>query len=276
MIAEHFHFSDFDKGGRLVSKQDRRSNRNWKTCCCCLQVRTVTISIGIWDLIMDIMVLSFSVALLTYDFGQGQGQDQEGSTGGVMTVTAIPVPVPDRMLPIPRSKSELLNKLDNLRQIRLERMEYVQEASKNASLHVIPLTVINMLMTLLMIYGAARGKLAYLMPFLVLRVTIFCIFCVTTVYYIPSVTELIMNPKVKFPLPMREEFVLRWDPPWGPFIIVLFMTVLILVKACIIGVIWKCYKNLKSKSGRHEDPTCSVMGLHQNFLHGGPDCDIDC
>ncbi|CAL8133107.1 unnamed protein product [Orchesella dallaii] len=268
--VDHNQFNQFDTGGMSASGPQRRirNDDNWKTCCC-FQVRPVTIYIGIWDLIMDLLVLAFLAVLLTYDPGQ-----VSYSGGAVITTTSYPIPVPDKKLPIPRSKHELLERLEKYRVLRQERTEFVLQASKKAALFLIPLTVFNTLMTLLMVYGAVRGKLAYLMVFLVLRVINFCIYCSAMLYYLPVLTELVINPAEKLPLPLREQ-ILRENPSSLVVIIVIFMTILTIVKAVIIGVIWKCYWSLKLKNLRPEDPS-SVIGLHQNFLQGDPISELEC
>jgi len=153
----------------------------------------------------------------------------------------------------------------------------VLDTNRKATSQVILLTVCNMLITLLMVYGAVRGKPSYLMPFFVLRVFDFCIFCLTMVgyfSYLPNVTEGIMNTQG---MPFRDEF-LRMDPQLLSFITLIFIVAFIAVKAYIIGVIWNCYKYLMLRNTvirgviayRHDDPT-SIMGLQQNLLPDLPD-----
>jgi hypothetical protein len=201
---------------------------------------------------------------------------------------------PEQFLPTPLSKSsdELYqepksepltfeqhesdrNRMDNLRNGPLN---FVVETRKGNS-QVILLTVCNMLITLLMVYGAVRGKPSYLMPFFVLRVFDFCIFCLTMVgyfSYLPNVTDQITSMPG---LPFRDE-LLQMDPQILSLFTLVFIVAVIAIKAYIIGVIWNCYKYLMLRNTvirgviayRHDDPT-TIMGLQQNLLPDLPDYD---
>ncbi|CAL8133059.1 unnamed protein product [Orchesella dallaii] len=278
-----YHINHFDTGGMPVSLWGMDRRDVWRTCFC-FHVRTVTIFIGVWYLMMYILALSFHAALLMYEPGQ------DGFSGG-MTVrpdTMLPTPVskigqepgPGEFVP-PKADSLTVDHSDHHRArvdgMRNGPLTLVLDTSRKATSQVILLTVCNMLITLLMVYGAVRGKPSYLMPFFVLRVFDFCIFCLTMVgyfSYLPNVTEGIMNTQG---MPFRDEF-LRMDPQLLSFITLIFIVAFIAVKAYIIGVIWNCYKYLMLRNTvirgviayRHDDPT-SIMGLQQNLLPDLPD-----
>ncbi|ODM94766.1 Lysosomal-associated transmembrane protein 4A [Orchesella cincta] len=277
-----YHINHFDTGGMPVSLWGMDRRDVWRTCFC-FHVRTVTIFIGVWYLMMYILALSFHAALLMYEPGQ------DGFSGG-MTVRPepmLPTPVsntgamPPKPVEIPKPESLTIDNSEHHRarvdNMRSGPLTLVLDTSRKATSQVILLTVCNMLITLLMVYGAVRGKPSYLMPFFVLRVFDFCIFCLTMVgyfSYLPNVTEGIMNTQG---MPFRDEF-LRMDPQLLSFITLIFIVAFIAVKAYIIGVIWNCYKYLMLRNTvirgviayRHDDPT-SIMGLQQNLLPDLPD-----
>jgi hypothetical protein len=139
------------------------------------------------------------------------------------------------------------------------------------------LEVCYMLITLLMVYGAVRGKPSYLMPFFVLKVFKFCIYCLRMVgyfSYLPNVTNMIAQQPA---LPFREEF-LRMDPQLLSLLALIFIVGNIAIRAYIIGVIWNCYKYLMLRNTvirgviayRQDDPM-HMLGIQQNLLPDLPD-----
>jgi lysosomal-associated transmembrane protein len=245
----------------------------WRTCGC-FHVRTVTIFIGVWYLMIYILALSFVAAMFMYEpnheigsINYGNGKEQ-------------PLPLPT---PLSKSSDDFSaeplngditsdspkNRIDNLRNGPLNLLLDTRKATNS---QVVLLTVCNLLITLLMVYGAVRGKPSYLMPFFVIKVFDFCIFCLTMVGYfssLPNVTDAI----VKQPnLPYREE-LLRMDPQILSLVALIVIVALISIKAYIIGVIWNCYKYLMLKNTvirgvityRNDDPA-ALMRLQQNPL----------
>jgi lysosomal-associated transmembrane protein len=261
---------------------DRRARDVWRTCIC-FHVRTVTIFIGVWYLMLYILALSFTAALFMYE------PSNDGTVGNGMTKI-------EQLLPTPQSKSsvELENAEALTRDFRVNEEEFtprsrieqiksgpwslILETRKPNSQFVL-LNVCNMLITLLMVYGAVRGKASYLMPFFILKVFEFCIFCLTMVgffSYLPNVTEMISKEPN---LPYREE-LLQMDPQLLSLLTLLLIVATIALKAYVIGVVWNCYKYLMLRNTvirgvityRHDDPT-NIIGLQQNLLPDLPDYD---
>jgi len=144
MGRNHYIINHFDSGGLTEPVMDLRESRreDWKVCNC-FHVRTLTISIGIWDLVwrhmltpisycnnepylieilnkhsflklMDFLLLTFYLTLLTYD------PASHGDNFASEISTVKPPVLPDLTLPIPRSKFELLERLDKIRERRLD------------------------------------------------------------------------------------------------------------------------------------------------------------
>jgi len=97
--------------------------------------------------------------------------------------------------------------------------------------------------TLLMVFGAVKGKPNYLMPFFCLQVFDFCIASLTAVgylCYLPNVHRLVAeNPDMPF-----QEELLRLNPQCLSLLILFTFIAAMMVKAYFIGVVWSCYKYL--------------------------------
>ncbi|KAJ4445504.1 hypothetical protein ANN_12184 [Periplaneta americana] len=97
--------------------------------------------------------------------------------------------------------------------------------------------------TLLMVFGAVKGKPSYLMPFFCLQVFDFCIASLTAVgylCYLPDIHHLVAdNPHMPF-----QEELLRLNPQCLSLLVLFTFMVAMMVKAYFIGVVWSCYKYL--------------------------------
>lgn len=97
--------------------------------------------------------------------------------------------------------------------------------------------------TLLMVFGAIRGKPSYLMPFFCLQVFDFCIASLTAigyVCYLPDVHRLVEDwPRAPF-----QNELLRMSPQCLSLLVLFTFMLAMLVKAYFIGVVWSCYKYL--------------------------------
>jgi len=249
----------------------------WRTCFC-FHVRTVTIFIGVWYLMVYILGLSLIAAMVMYE----ANNDSNGiGTSTISSDQLLPTPVSkigDLDLsaePLSKSSPDSSRKMESWKNGPLNIFVDPKRATSQYAL----LTVCNMLITLLMVYGAVRGKPSYLMPFFVLKVFDFCIFCLTMVgyfSYLPNVTEVIANQPH---LPFRDE-LLRLDPQLLSLLTLILIVALISIKAYVIGVVWNCYKYLMLRntvirgviSYRQDDPT-NILGMQQNLLPDLPDYD---
>lgn len=97
--------------------------------------------------------------------------------------------------------------------------------------------------TLLMVFGAVKGKPSYLMPFFCLQVFDFCIASLTAVgylCYLPNVHHLVAeNPHMPF-----QEELLRMSPQFLSLLVLFTFIAAMMVKGYFIGVVWSCYKYL--------------------------------
>lgn len=97
--------------------------------------------------------------------------------------------------------------------------------------------------TLMMIYGAVKGKPSHLLPFFCLQLFDFAITTLTAagyLCYLRSVHSLIADTRR---LPWREE-LLKLSPQTLSIVVLLVFISVVLLKAYAIGIIWRCYKYL--------------------------------
>uniref|UniRef100_A0A1B6D2N8 Lysosomal-associated transmembrane protein 4A n=1 Tax=Clastoptera arizonana TaxID=38151 RepID=A0A1B6D2N8_9HEMI len=117
------------------------------------------------------------------------------------------------------------------------------------------ITFCTFIITLLMVFGAIKGKPSYLMPFFCLQVFDFCISSFTAIGYLcilPDMHRMVAkNPQ----LPFQNE-LLQLNPQCLSLLIFLVFVLAMLVKAYMIGVIWSCYKYLTLRQ------VCSQRTIH--------------
>merc|ERR1712170_253538 len=99
--------------------------------------------------------------------------------------------------------------------------------------------------TIMLDYGAAKGRSSYLMPFFCLQVFDFCISCLTVVgyfSYIPDIKRWIAAQES----PPFKERLLAMDEDWLMLLAILVFITFLTIKAYFLGVVWACYKYLTS------------------------------
>lgn len=97
--------------------------------------------------------------------------------------------------------------------------------------------------TLMMIYGAIKGRPSHLLPFFCLQLFDFAITTLTAagyLCYLRSVHRLIAE---SHRLPWRDE-LLKLSPQTLSIVVLLAFVSVVLIKAYAIGIVWRCYKYL--------------------------------
>ncbi|BES95553.1 lysosomal-associated transmembrane protein [Nesidiocoris tenuis] len=208
---------------------------NWRCGLCC-HVRTATIFLGVWHLMLHIMKLSvIAVALRHPELMTSRVTQAEDP----FTHVGVNRPGPP-MLPTAQTVSEGFGVAT----------DYSNNPSPNKSYDTIEhlnVTVVVMFstfaITLMMIYGAIKGKPSYLMPFFCLQLFDFCIACLTamtSLCYLPDMHRLINeSPQV----PMHAA-LLKLSPQVLAFVVLLTFTTAMVIKAYFINVVWSCYRYL--------------------------------
>uniref|UniRef100_U5EXK5 Putative lysosomal-associated transmembrane protein n=1 Tax=Corethrella appendiculata TaxID=1370023 RepID=U5EXK5_9DIPT len=199
-----------------------RANKEWK-CCFGLHVRTATIIIGIWHLFLNVLALGVlaiiirtnNKALLNdFDRGYDDFSDQD----------VQPLPTP-------------LSKIDPPYAYRDHSLNY-HDVDMGGLVCLCMIAI-----TLMMIYGAVKGKPSHLLPFFCLQLFDFAITTLTAagyLCYIRSVHRLIAE---SHRLPWRDE-LLKLSPQTLSIVVLISFILVVFLKAYAIGIVWRCYKFL--------------------------------
>lgn len=198
---------------------------DWRCCFCC-HVRTATIFLGVWHLMFHVLTLSVIAVILRHP-------------ELVIEPTAPALPTPQSEYDNSYAPDVHANSSPNAYRKFLVRnnLEYQH---LNVSIVVMFSTFA---ITLLMVYGAIKGKPSYLMPFFCLQLFDFCIASLTALSYLcylPDMHRLVSeSPKI----PLQAE-LLTLSPQALAFIVLITFLTAMVVKAYFMGVVWSCYKYL--------------------------------
>uniref|UniRef100_A0A1B0D982 Lysosomal-associated transmembrane protein n=1 Tax=Phlebotomus papatasi TaxID=29031 RepID=A0A1B0D982_PHLPP len=189
-------------------------NKEW-SCCFGLHVRTATIIIGVWHLCLNLLALAVLAAIMRNPV---MVQELEN---GYEDVTTLDDDAP--ALPTP------LSKIDPPYAFRDHSLTY-QNVDMGSFVCICMVAI-----TLMMIFGAIKGKPSHLLPFLCLQLFDFAITILTAagyLCYLRSVHRLIADSQ-RFP--WREE-LLKLSPQTLSIVVLLAFIGVVLMKAYAIGI----------------------------------------
>lgn len=201
-------------------------SKEW-TCCFGLHVRTTTIIIGVWHLFLNVVALGIlsiiirtnNFHLLLDDFKSSEDDDEIA-----------------QILPTPLSKVD---------PPYAYRDHFQQTGLHSNDVDMSGLVFLCMIaVTLMLIYGAVKGKPSHLLPFFCLQIFDFAIATLTGaghLCYIRSMHLWITESQNR--LPWREE-LMKLNPQTLSVLVLIGFILFIFLKAYAIGVVWRCYKFL--------------------------------
>ncbi|CAH0563958.1 unnamed protein product [Brassicogethes aeneus] len=198
----------------------------WR-CCFCLHVRTATIFLGIWHLILHVLALTVLALLMRNHHIMVQKHNEFSQSD---------------FLPTPLSKVKEENNPYYLPTTQDGRTIYSSDIDMGALMTVFTLSI-----SLLMVYGAIKGKATHLLPFFCLQLFDFAITTLTaTGYfcYLRSVHRLVAEHWHN--LPFRNE-LLQLSPQYLSLLVLAAFLFSMMWKAYCIGIVWRCYKYLALK-----------------------------
>ncbi|XP_037051418.1 lysosomal-associated transmembrane protein 4B [Bradysia coprophila] len=206
---------------RIGIKMGPARNKEW-TCMFGMHVRTATIIIGLWHLLLNVMVLGLLAVII-----RNPEMIRNLEHGGFDDSVDMEAPI----LPTP------LSKIDPPYAYRDHSLNY-------HNIDMGGLVCVCMIgITLLMIYGAVKGKPSHLLPYFCVQLFDFAITTLTAagyLCYLRSVHRLIHE---SHRLPWREE-LLKMSPQMLSIVVLLAFVCVVMFKAYIIGIVWRCYKYL--------------------------------
>jgi len=207
---------------RIGIKMGPARNKEW-TCMFGMHVRTATIIIGLWHLLLNVLVLGLLAVII-----RNPEMIRNLEHGGFDDTSAdLEAPI----LPTP------LSKIDPPYAYRDHSLNY-------HNIDMGGLVCVCMIgITLLMVYGAVKGKPSHLLPYFCVQLFDFAITTLTAagyLCYLRSVHRLIHE---SHRLPWREE-LLKMSPQTLSIVVLLAFVCVVMFKAYIIGIVWRCYKYL--------------------------------
>lgn len=107
-------------------------------------------------------------------------------------------------------------------------------------------TASSLAITVMLIYGTARGRPGYILPFFCLQAFDFCISCLTVVGYLSYMPDIKQWIKNQPDLPYKENLV-ALSPQTLDLFAISFFFAIVLGKAYFLGVVWATYKYLANR-----------------------------
>ncbi|CAG9102528.1 unnamed protein product [Plutella xylostella] len=224
---------------RFRPKLGSERSSEWR-CCFCLHVRTGTILLGSWHLMLHLVALGFLAAVVR-DPRLLEELQRDGDVGAAMPTPLSNVEPP----PSAYTQSNVPPRDHSL---------IYHDVDMGALL-----TVCTLAITLMLIYGAARGKPAHLLPFFCLQIFDFAITVLTAtgyLCYLRSIHHLVEETTKR--VPWRAELLRLPAPALAMVVLSAFMAA-VLLKGYCISIVWRCYKYLTMRVHMRESLTPFVI-----------------
>ncbi|XP_013185967.1 lysosomal-associated transmembrane protein 4A isoform X2 [Amyelois transitella] len=202
-------------------------NSEWR-CLFCLHVRTGTILLGTWHLMLHLVALGFLAAIVR-DPRLLDELERDGSP----IADWSDVGKPNNVMPTP---------LSNVEAPPSSYPQHSIQPRDHGLIYLCTLTI-----TLMLIYGAARGKPAHLLPFFCLQIFDFAITVLTAtgyLCYLRSIHRLVAETRR---VPWRAE-LLQLPAPALALVVLSAFLLAVLLKGYCINVVWRCYKYLTMRA----------------------------
>ncbi|CAH0398315.1 unnamed protein product [Chilo suppressalis] len=220
---------------RFRPKLGSERSSEWR-CCFCLHVRTGTILLGTWHLMLHLIALGFLAAVvrdprLLDELERDSATVADWSDAG--------------------HRYEMPTPLSNVEPRPSNLQHTTPPRDHNLIYHDVDVgalvTVCTLAITLMLIYGAARGKPAHLLPFFCLQIFDFAITVVTAtgyLCYLRSIHRLVAETRR---VPWRAQ-LLQLPAPALALVVVSAFLAAVLLKAYCINIVWRCYKYLTMRT----------------------------
>ncbi|XP_064605834.1 lysosomal-associated transmembrane protein 4A-like [Liolophura sinensis] len=232
-------------------------NSNMYRCCFCCHVRTGTVILGLWRLLTQLLVLTIlTVAMIHPEVLKDNmpGSDTSVTAEGDNLSCRFQYHSWFEQRSFTKGKSLVYGQTTAYDFLNMHGKWEIQEKvtlkgsdSSRTDLCVAQLLTFCMfIITLLLVYGAARGRPGYLMPFFCIQVFDFCLACLAAVgyfSYMPNVKEW-MTCQLPKEFPLREN-LLSMDGEWLMLLVVISFVLVLSLKAYLVGVVWSCYRYLQ-------------------------------
>ncbi|XP_066998082.2 lysosomal-associated transmembrane protein 4A [Anabrus simplex] len=255
------------QGMRL--KFGHRQN-DWRCCFCC-HVRTGTIVLGIWHLMLHVLALSVIAVVLRHP----ELVQEDNARDPVLPTPLSEVEeehiVEINILDLPSQGDSRARHPTDFATAHGYRDIFGHRSLNHQDLNVgVVVTFCTFAITLLMVFGAVKGKPSYLMPFFCLQVFDFCIASLTAVgylCYLPDIHRVVAdNPHLPF-----QDKLLQLNPQCLSLLVLLTFMFTMMLKAYFIGVVWSCYKYLSLRIAAAQRTIHYIDPDSQSLLPDLPD-----
>ncbi|XP_072949302.1 lysosomal-associated transmembrane protein 4A isoform X2 [Epargyreus clarus] len=230
---------------RFRPKLGSERSSEWR-CFFCLHVRTGTILLGTWHMLLHLIALGFLAAVVR-DPNLLQELERESSPMGDWNDVGAALPTPLSNVEAPPSPYP-----QHISQPRDHSFIY-HDVDMGALV-----TVCTLAITLMLIYGASRGRPAHLMPFFCLQIFDFAITVLTAtgyLCYLRSIHRLVAETRR---VPWRAELLQLPAPALALIVLSVFLAA-VLIKGYCISVVWRCYKYLTMRAHSLQNLTPFVI-----------------
>lgn len=209
---------------KMGPRQQLQRNKEW-TCCFGLHVHTATIMIGLWHLFLNILALSLLAVIMRNP--QMMEELQNNYDYNVdLNAPALPTP---------------LSKVDPPYAYRDHSLNYRKQYQSYDMGGLVCTCMIAI--TMMMIYGAIKGKPSHLLPFFCLQLFDFAITTLTAAGYLCYLQAIHRLIDESHRLPWREK-LLELSPDELVIVVLVVFLCIVCLKAYAIGIVWRCYKYL--------------------------------
>ncbi|XP_005186581.1 lysosomal-associated transmembrane protein 4A-like [Musca domestica] len=200
------------------------NNKEW-ICCFNLHVLTATIMIGLWHLFLNILALSLLAVIMR---NPHMMEELENSYDYNVDMNAPALPTP-------------LSKVDPPFAYRDHSLIYRKQYQSYDMGGLVCTCMIAI--TMMMIYGAIKGKPSHLLPFFCLQLFDFAITTLTAAGYLCYLQAIHRLIDESHRLPWREK-LLELSPEELVIVVLIVFVCIVFLKAYAIGIVWRCYKYL--------------------------------
>ncbi|XP_061399923.1 lysosomal-associated transmembrane protein 4A [Musca vetustissima] len=200
------------------------NNKEW-ICCFNLHVLTATIMIGLWHLFLNILALSLLAVIMR---NPHMMEELENSYDYNVDMNAPALPTP-------------LSKVDPPFAYRDHSLIYRKQYQSYDMGGLVCTCMIAI--TMMMIYGAIKGKPSHLLPFFCLQLFDFAITTLTAAGYLCYLQAIHRLIEESHRLPWREK-LLELSPEELVIVVLIVFVCIVFLKAYAIGIVWRCYKYL--------------------------------
>jgi len=284
---------------RVRPEEDKNAYR----CCFCCHVTTGTILLGLWHLVVQMTVVIMFVVMVMHP----ELELPSPATGGAFVLAPKNAESEQKTQPITQSPNAEETKnimfesimslyLDNNngreKAGKEESSAWNSEWGKKLSKHHknttaedravgVAVAASSLAITIMLIYGTARGRPGYIMPFFCLQAFDFCLSCLTVVGYLSYMPDIKKWIQSQPDLPYKDD-LLALSPQTLDLLAISFFFAIVLVKAYFLGVVWATYRYLVNRMAPQMAVRESLSSLYFPMLspvadrrHDFSDADAD-